>query len=71
MHITDPHAPEYSRLRAAYEAHACSQGIDLYVGRRTHHMFREAGLTDVNVDAIVHVCPVATAGARRTVPKQA
>jgi SAM-dependent methyltransferase len=64
-HITDPPAPEYSRLRAAYEAHARSQGIDLYVGRRTHRLFRAAGLTDVNVDAVVHVYPVGHS--RRTI----
>jgi SAM-dependent methyltransferase len=55
---TDPPAPEYARLRAAYDANARSQGIDLHVGRRTHRLFREAGLTDIHVDAAVHVHPV-------------
>jgi hypothetical protein len=57
-HMMDPPAPEYSRLRAAYDAHARSQGIDLTVGRRTHRLFRQAGLTDINVEAVVHVYPV-------------
>jgi SAM-dependent methyltransferase len=56
--VIDPPAPEYARLRAVYEAHAISQGIDLHIGRRTHRLFREAGLTDIHVDAVVHVYPV-------------
>ena len=56
--VTEPPAPEYSRLRAAYEAYARSEEIDLRIGRRTHRLFREAGLTDVEVDAVVHVYPV-------------
>jgi hypothetical protein len=54
----DPPSPEFKRLRAAYDAHARSQGIDLHIGRRTHRLFREAGLTDIHVDAAVHVHPV-------------
>ena len=54
----DPPAPEYARLRAAYDAHARSQGIDLHIGQRTHRLFREAGLTDIHVDVAVHVHPV-------------
>jgi SAM-dependent methyltransferase len=57
-HITDLPSPEYTRLRAAFDAYARSQGIDVHVGRRTHRLFREAGLTDINVDAVVHVYPV-------------
>ena len=56
--VTEPPAPEYSRLRAAYEAYAHSENIDLRIGRRTHRLFREAGLTDVDVDAVMHVYPV-------------
>ena len=37
--VIDPLPPEYTRLRAAYEAHARSQGIDLHIGRRTHRPF--------------------------------
>ena len=57
-HITEPPAPEYSRLRAAYEAYAHSEGIDLHIGRKTRRLFREAGLTDVDVDAVLPVYPV-------------
>jgi hypothetical protein len=54
----DPPSPERDRLFAAYRANAESQSIDLYVGRRTHRMFREAGLTDISVDVSVHVHPL-------------
>lgn len=57
-HNVDPPSPEYSRLLAAFQAHAHAQGIDVHIGRRTHRLFREAGLTDINVDAVVHVYPV-------------
>jgi SAM-dependent methyltransferase len=56
--VTEPPAPEYLRLRAAYEAYARSEDIDLRIGHRTHRLFREAGLIDVNVDAVVNVYPV-------------
>jgi SAM-dependent methyltransferase len=57
-HNVDPPSPEYSRLLAAFQAHAQAQGIDVHIGRRTHRLFREeAGLTDINVDAVVHVYP--------------
>jgi SAM-dependent methyltransferase len=56
--ITDPPAPEYARLRAAYEAYARSENIDLRVGHHTHRLFRDAGLTDIHVDAVVNVYPV-------------
>ncbi len=35
-----------------------SQSIDLFVGRRTHRMFREAGLTDIDVEVSVRVHPL-------------
>jgi SAM-dependent methyltransferase len=57
-HVFDPPSPEYSRLLAVYKAFAAAQGIDLSVGRRTHRLFREAGLIDIDVDPIIHVYPV-------------
>lgn len=53
----DPPLPALDRLMEAYAAYACAQKIDLAVGRRMHRMFREAGVTDISVDAIVHVFP--------------
>jgi SAM-dependent methyltransferase len=54
----DPPSPEADRLFAVYRALAESQSIDLFVGRRTHRMFREAGLMDIDVDMSVHVHPL-------------
>jgi ubiquinone/menaquinone biosynthesis C-methylase UbiE len=56
-HLCDPPLPEWSQLLAAFTAYAESQGIDLFVGRRAHRLFREAGLEDISVDAVVHVYP--------------
>jgi SAM-dependent methyltransferase len=56
-HICDPPLPAWSRLIEAYTAYSVAQGIDLAVGRRTHRLFREAGVVDINVDAVVHVYP--------------
>ena len=53
----DPPLPALDRLMEAYAAYARAQKIDLAVGRRMHRMFREAGVTDISVDAIVHVFP--------------
>lgn len=53
--ICDPPAPEWIRLLDAYKAYSAAQGIDLCVGRRTHRLFRDAGLVDIDVDAIVRV----------------
>src|SRR6266481_6463381 len=32
-------------------------GIDLFVGRKTHRMFRAAGLIDIQVNPVIHVYP--------------
>ena len=56
--VIDPPSPESERLRAAYSAYAASEGIDLAIGRRTHRLFREAGLVDIDVDPTVRAHPV-------------
>jgi len=56
-HICDPPLPAWTRLIDAYTAYSAAQGIDLSVGRRTHRLFRDAGLVDINVDTVVHVYP--------------
>jgi ubiquinone/menaquinone biosynthesis C-methylase UbiE len=55
--LIDPPSPEFDRLREAYFANARKQGIDLSIGRRTHRMFREAGLTDISVDVVMQAHP--------------
>lgn len=56
-HICDPALPAWTRLLDVYKAYSAAQGIDLFVGRRTHRLFRDAGVVDINVDAVVHVYP--------------
>lgn len=56
-HFCDPPHPAWDRLLAAHAARAEALGIDLHVGRRTHRMFAEAGVTDIQTDAVVHVYP--------------
>lgn len=57
-HTCDPPLPAWSRLLDAYKAYATAQGIDLFVGRRTHRLFRDAGVDDIRVDPTVHVYPL-------------
>jgi hypothetical protein len=56
-HICDPPLPEWTRLVDAYTAYSAAQGIDLFVARRTHRLFRAAGVVDIDVDAVVRVYP--------------
>jgi SAM-dependent methyltransferase len=56
-HICDPPLPEWTRLVDIYTAYSAAQGIDPFIGRRTHRMFRAAGVVDIHVDAVVHVYP--------------
>jgi ubiquinone/menaquinone biosynthesis C-methylase UbiE len=55
--ICDPPHPARDRLREAYAAHAAALGIDLSIGQRTHRMFRDVGVDDIRVDAIVPIYP--------------
>src|SRR6185295_17078716 len=47
--ICDPPLPAWTRLLDAYTAYSAAQGIDLFIGRRTHRLFRDAGVTDIRV----------------------
>lgn len=54
----DPPSPAWDRLLVVFEAYARSNGIDLFVGRKTHQMFRDAGLISVEVTPVVHAYPL-------------
>jgi len=56
-HVCDPPLPAWDHLLDAYKAHTAAQQIDLSIGRRTHRLFRAAGVEDIRVDAIMHVYP--------------
>jgi len=60
--VCDPPSPAWSRLLDAYKAYSAAQGIDLCVGRRTHRLFRAAGVVDIRVDAFVRVYPAGDPG---------
>ena len=55
--VLDPPSAEFERLRRAYFENARSQGIDLFVGRRTHRLFRDAGVTNIAVDVAISEPP--------------
>jgi SAM-dependent methyltransferase len=56
-HVCDPPSPAWERLFEIYEAYSHARGIDLNVGRKTHRMFRAAGIVDLQVNPVVHVYP--------------
>jgi SAM-dependent methyltransferase len=57
-HCFDPPLPAWTRLLDTYAAYARAQGIDLSVGRHLHRLFRDAGVVDIQVDAIINVFPI-------------
>jgi len=56
-HLCDPPLQAWDRLFEIFQRYASSNGIDLFVGRRTHRLFREAGLVDIEVKPAIHVYP--------------
>ncbi|AKT42722.1 SAM-dependent methyltransferase [Chondromyces crocatus] len=56
-HRCDPPCEAWDRLLDVYQENSRDGGIDPFLGRRTHRMFREAGLTDIQVRPLVHVYP--------------
>jgi SAM-dependent methyltransferase len=55
--LCDPPPPAWDRLLEIFLAYARNNGIDLFVGRKTHRMFQAAGLTDIQVNPLIHVYP--------------
>jgi SAM-dependent methyltransferase len=60
--VCDPPNPEWTHLLDAYKAYSAAHGIDLCVGRRTHRLFRAAGVVDIRIDTIVRVYPAGDDG---------
>jgi ubiquinone/menaquinone biosynthesis C-methylase UbiE len=61
----DPPSPAWDRLLEVFKAYSRKHGIDLFVGRRTHQLFRAAGLRDIQITPLVHVYP--TGNSRRNI----
>jgi SAM-dependent methyltransferase len=55
--LCDPPSPAWDRLLEVFLAYSRKNGIDLFVGRKTHQMFRVAGLIDIQVNPVIHVYP--------------
>src|SRR5579864_6791455 len=53
--LCDPPSPAWDRLLQVFLMYSRNKGIDLFVGRRTHRMFRAAGLIDIQVNPVIHV----------------
>ena len=62
-----PH-PAWDRLVEIFRAASQSDGADAYIGRRLPELFRQAGLTDVGVEAKADIYP--TGHSRRTTPRR-
>jgi hypothetical protein len=56
-HTCDPPSPAWNRLFEVFEAYSRAHGIDLFVGRRTHRMLRDAEIVDIQVKPVIHVYP--------------
>lgn len=53
----DPPLPAWNRLAEVLQAYAEMNEIDLFVGRKTPRMLREAGLIDVQTESIARISP--------------
>jgi SAM-dependent methyltransferase len=56
-HFCDPPLRAWDRLFEIFKEYSAANGIDLFVGRRTHRLFRKAGLVDIAVKPAIHVYP--------------
>ncbi|EYF03837.1 methyltransferase domain-containing protein [Chondromyces apiculatus] len=56
-HGCDPPSPAWDRLFAIFQAYNRAKRIDMFVGRRTQRMLRDAGLVDLHVNPVIHVYP--------------
>jgi SAM-dependent methyltransferase len=56
-HVCDPPSRAWSQLFEAFEGYARANGIDLFIGRKTHRLLRSAGVADVQVHPVIHVYP--------------
>ena len=49
-HVCHPPSRAWARLFEIYEAYSRANGIDLFIGRKTYRMFRDAGIVDIQVN---------------------
>lgn len=56
-HLCDPPSAAWDRLFEVLQAFSRTNGIDLFVGRKTHRLLRDAGLVDLQVRPAIHTYP--------------
>ena len=56
-HVCDPPSHAWTRLVELLQTYSAMNGIDPMIGRRLPRLLREAGLTDIQVNPIIHVYP--------------
>jgi len=56
-HLCDPPLRAWDRLFEVFRTYSAGNGIDLFVGRRVHRLFCQAGLKDIEVHPIIHAYP--------------
>jgi len=56
-HLCDPPCAAWDRLFEILGAYCRAKGVDLFVGRKTHRMLRDAGIADLQVNPVIHVYP--------------
>jgi SAM-dependent methyltransferase len=64
-HVCDPPHAAWDRLFEIFDAYSRANGIDLFVGRKTHRMLRAAGVVDIHVNPVIHA--YAAGNPRRTI----
>jgi ubiquinone/menaquinone biosynthesis C-methylase UbiE len=55
--LCHPPSPAWDRLVKIFLTYSRNLGIDLFIGRKTHQMFRAAGLIDIQVNPMIHAYP--------------
>jgi hypothetical protein len=51
----DPPSLAWDRLFEVLKRYCCANGIDPFIGRRVHRLFRDAGLINIQVNPVIHV----------------
>jgi len=56
-HVCDPPSSAWNAVVDLFVAYSSRHGIDPFIGRKLPRLLREAGLTDIHVNPIIHVYP--------------
>ena len=56
--LCDPPSAAWDDLVALMQTYAARNDIDLFIGRKTPRLLREAGLVDVQVNSLIHTYPL-------------